>query len=148
MGGKVRIYRRHARIEVGAKVRFWPGVRLRCEGRDAHHPARLVIGPECQIGDRTEIHCAQEVVLEEGVLIAWDCVILDRDYHSPPGRAEGMAPVRIGRRAWLGCRVIVLKGVRVGEGAVIGAGSVVTRDIPPHTLAAGNPARVIRSLCG
>jgi len=58
----------------------------------------------------------------------------------------GHAPVRIDDRAWIGFNVSVLKGVTIGRGAVIGACSVVTRDIPPYALAVGNPARVIRML--
>ncbi|MGN6285701.1 MAG: acyltransferase [Afipia sp.] len=57
-----------------------------------------------------------------------------------------MAPVRICRGAWIGARSIILKGVTIGEGAIIGAGSVVAADVPPFTIAGGNPARVIRAL--
>ena len=57
-----------------------------------------------------------------------------------------IAPVRIANRAWLGFNVAVLPGVTVGEGAVVGACSVVTRDVPAWTIAAGNPARVLREL--
>jgi galactoside O-acetyltransferase len=60
--------------------------------------------------------------------------------------AVAMSPVRIGSRSWVGFGASILKGVTVGEGAVIGSGSVVTRDVPPYTLVAGNPARVIRQL--
>ncbi|HEX6872888.1 MAG TPA: sugar O-acetyltransferase [Micromonosporaceae bacterium] len=59
---------------------------------------------------------------------------------------ESAAPITIGYAAWLGGGVIICPGVTVGDEAVIGAGSVVARDIPPRVLAAGNPARVIRSL--
>lgn len=59
---------------------------------------------------------------------------------------EFAKPVAIGSDCWFGSNVAVCGGVTIGEGCVIGAGSVVTRDIPPHTLAAGNPCRVIRSL--
>lgn len=55
-------------------------------------------------------------------------------------------PIRIGRDAWLGGGVIVLPGITIGEAAVIGAGSVVTRDIPPSSVAVGNPARVVRTI--
>ena len=58
------------------------------------------------------------------------------------GRSE--APVVIEKDVWLGANVMVLPGVRIGEGAVVGAGSVVTRSIPAMTMAAGNPARIIR----
>ncbi|WP_295748766.1 sugar O-acetyltransferase [uncultured Oscillibacter sp.] len=56
------------------------------------------------------------------------------------------APIRIGRGCWLGAGVIVLPCVSIGDGTVIGAGSVVTRDIPPDSLAVGNPCRVLRAL--
>jgi acetyltransferase-like isoleucine patch superfamily enzyme len=55
-------------------------------------------------------------------------------------------PVRIGDKSWIGLNVIILKGVEIGEGAVVAAGSVVTKNIPPWTIAAGNPARVIREI--
>jgi maltose O-acetyltransferase len=72
-------------------------------------------------------------------------------YH-PLDRAERAAgweaakPIRIGSGVWIGGGAIVLPGVTIGDGCVIGAGSVVTRDLPPDTLAAGNPARIVRSL--
>ncbi|MCI8398939.1 MAG: sugar O-acetyltransferase [Oscillibacter sp.] len=61
---------------------------------------------------------------------------------------EFAKPITIGSDCWFGTNVVVCGGVTIGEGCVIGAGSVVTRDIPPHTLAAGNPCRVIRKLEG
>lgn len=59
---------------------------------------------------------------------------------------EGDRPVTIGDYVWIGMNCLILKGVTIGEGAIIGAGSVVTRDVPPFCLAAGSPARVLRSL--
>jgi acetyltransferase-like isoleucine patch superfamily enzyme len=55
-------------------------------------------------------------------------------------------PVRIGKRVWIGENACILPGVSIGDGAVIGAGSVVTKDIPPNSIAAGNPAKVIRTI--
>lgn len=65
--------------------------------------------------------------------------------HEPrsPVFADRGGPVVIGDRAWIGFRAIVLPGVSIGEGAVVGAGSVVTRDVDPYQIVAGNPARVI-----
>jgi len=60
--------------------------------------------------------------------------------------AVGKAPVSIGDKCWIGAKSIILKGVRIGEGAIVGAGSVVTKNVPPWTIVAGNPARVIREL--
>jgi galactoside O-acetyltransferase len=55
-------------------------------------------------------------------------------------------PVKIEDKVWIGFNSIILKGVTVGEGAIVGAGSVVTKDVPPYTIVAGNPARIIREL--
>lgn len=57
-----------------------------------------------------------------------------------------MAPVYIGDKVWIGFNVIILKGVDIGEGAVVAAGSVVTKNVPEWTLVGGNPAKVIRQL--
>jgi acetyltransferase-like isoleucine patch superfamily enzyme len=57
-----------------------------------------------------------------------------------------MAPIRICEGAWIGARSIILKGVTIGAGAVVGMGSVVTRDVPARTVVGGNPARVIREI--
>jgi len=66
-----------------------------------------------------------------------------------PQRRQGLEyglPITIGNDVWIGGNVCVMPGVTIGDGAVVGAGSVVTRDIPPHTLAFGNPCRVVREL--
>jgi len=56
------------------------------------------------------------------------------------------APIQIHDKAWIGARAIITKGVTIGEGAVVATGAVVTKDVPPYTIVAGNPARVIREL--
>ena len=68
------------------------------------------------------------------------------DHEARRQRWESAAPVVIGNNVWLGGGVIVCPGVTIGENTVIGAGSVVTKDVPPHVFAAGNPCRVIREL--
>ena len=78
------------------------------------------------------------------------CMIIDSDFHDidPEHRLERPRPrsITIGDNVWLGARVIVLPGVSIGENSVVGVGSVVTRDIPPGSLAVGVPARVVRSV--
>ena len=103
----------------------------------------LNIGNGVSIGDRTEIHVGKEIIIGDGTLIAWDCCIMDRDYHNI-GEKEIMKPVHIGSRVWVGCKATILKGVTIGDGAVIAAGAVVTKDVPANALVGGNPAKIIR----
>ena len=115
------------------------------------------------IGAGTLIAAALSIVVEEDALISYQCMITDADNHSLryslrkhdvrdwlAGRHDwtkvAKEPVRICKGAWLGAHTIVTKGVTIGEGAVCGAGSVVTKNVPPYTIVAGNPARVIREL--
>ena len=113
---------------------------------------RLVIGDRVDIGPDVYITVNKEVVIEEDVNIASGVRIADTDSHPRdtearvkglPPAPEEIKPVRICKRAWLGQRCFIMKGVTVGEGAVIGAASVVVTDIPPYAVAMGNPARVV-----
>ena len=123
------------------------------------------IGSRTHVGGGALIDAACSVAVGDDVLIAFDVLIMDHDSHSLdfPERARDVqnwmrghkdwthvdrAPVRIEDKAWIGARSIILKGVRVGQGAVIGAGSVVVGDVPPWTVAVGNPAKVVRRVSG
>lgn len=139
--GKFRTVLSNYRLEIGNFVRIWPDVKLSVSGKES--AAVLVIGDNVSIGDRSEIHCGKEIYIGDNTLISWDCCILDRDYHSYNGNKEVMKSVHIGRNVWVGCRAMILKGVTIGDGAVIAAGSVVTKDVPANTCVAGNPAIVI-----
>jgi maltose O-acetyltransferase len=112
----------------------------------AHRGGRVQIGRQTFINYGVSISAHESVVVGDQCQIGQYCIIQDNDYHDieEKWRLPPSAPIVIEDRAWLGARVIVLKGVRIGHDAVIGAGSVVTRDIPPRTIAAGAPARVIR----
>lgn len=114
--------------------------------------ARIVIGRN--VGISGAVICAKQfVVIDDGVLIGSRVVIVDTDFHSldpslrgTPGDflAAGCKGVHIKARAFIGANAIILKGVTVGENAVVAAGAVVTRDVPDNTLVGGNPAKVIR----
>jgi len=108
--------------------------------------AKLTIGNRVFLNQGVRIACTTEVTIGDNALIADETVILDSDYHGVAGAETKSARVRIERDVWLGTRVIVLRGVTIGEGSVVGAGSVVTKSLPPRVFAAGVPARVIRSL--
>lgn len=112
----------------------------------------LTIGDRCRISNTT-IVCAASITLLEGTLVGGGSQIYDTDFHQMDAESRlanrgpvASAPVRIGPRAFLGGHVTVLKGVTIGEGAVVGACSVVTRDVPAFEVWAGVPARRIRSL--
>jgi acetyltransferase-like isoleucine patch superfamily enzyme len=108
--------------------------------------ATLAIGDHVFINQGVRISCSQEIRIGNGCQIADECVLIDNDYHNFPGQEIKSGPIIIENGVWLATRVIVLRGVTIGEGSVIGAGSVVTRSIPPQTFAAGAPARPIRKL--
>lgn len=134
----VRILKRNGKIKIGKRVLIHRNVKLSAYG------GVIEIGDKTYIGDRTEIHAGELVKIGNNVNISWDCNILDRDYHAICGDEEKTMPVTIGDKAWIGCRSIILKGVSIGEGAVVAAGSVVTSDVPCNCLVAGNPAKVIK----
>jgi len=145
--GVIKVVKKNADIFIGDRTSVWPGVKLSCVGT-SEKKAIMRIGDRCSIGDRTEIHCGDSITLGNEVIISWDCLILDRDYHSTNGNLEQCAPVRIEDRVWIGCRAIILKGVTIGEDAVVAAGAVVTKDVPSKTLVAGNPAQVKKMIKG
>jgi carbonic anhydrase/acetyltransferase-like protein (isoleucine patch superfamily) len=105
-------------------------------------------GGVCTLGNasfnsRCNINCMKELTVGDDVLVGEETVIRDTDFHHVLTSDKPMAmPVHIGNHVWIGLRCIILKGVTIGDGAIIAAGSVVTSDIPPHSMAAGVPARV------
>lgn len=143
--GKISVCKRHAKISLG-KCLIWKGVKFDMEGRSNASPALLRIGDHTTIGDRTEIHVAQKVTIGARCKIAWDCVIMDRNYHGIGAEEETIEPVLIQDDVWIGCRSIILPGITIGHHSIIAAGSVVTKDVAPATLVGGNPARVIRTV--
>lgn len=109
------------------------------------------------------IVAAEKVEIGDDVLISWGVTITDHNSHSisfsqrsadvvnwmngnKDWKFVKIAPVKIGSKVWIGFNSIILKGVTISEGAVIGAGSVVTKDVSPWTIVAGNPARLIREI--
>lgn len=127
---------------------------------------KVNIGADCYIGDQTRIWAAKKVVIGNRVLIAHNVNIFDttthpidkqiRAEHERIVKTKGMpneqydtiyeTPIIIGNDVWIGCNSVVLRGVTIGEGAIVSAGSVVTQDVPPNTMVAGNPAVVVKQL--
>lgn len=137
-------------ISVGARVRIRGGSRL--EAINARPgEVRLIIGDRTVIHPGVHIGAIDSVRIGRGVLMAADVFVTDHDHDwtNPEepvisNRRALAAPVEIGDYAWLGERVMVLKGVTIGEGAVVGAGSIVTSDVPARSIAVGAPARIVK----
>ncbi len=142
--GRMKVLRRNGIVRIGRRTTIWPGVKLTSLGAAGGAPANLSIGAFSSIGDRTQIHCCDSISIGDYVLISWDCNILENNFHTTTDGGISSAPIKIEDRVWIGCRVIIVAGVTIGEGAIVAAGSVVTRNVPAGTLVAGNPAKVIR----
>jgi acetyltransferase-like isoleucine patch superfamily enzyme len=139
------------RLRIRGKATF--GARLMVEAPDwdvaisVAAGASLTVGDGVYVNDGTSIEVWHDVRIGNNVLLAPFVSIIDTDRHEvEPGTPLFKGPIVIGDRVWLGRNVTVLPGVIVGSGSVIGAHSVVSRDIPPCVFAAGSPARVIRPL--
>lgn len=122
---------------VAGNCAFFPGVRL-----EVLPGGRITIGTGTYLNRRTEIVAGRDITIGRNCRIAWDVVIMDTDQHDVDG-ADRSAPVRIDDDVWIGCRAIVLKGVHIGRGAVIGAGAIVTHDVPAGGRVAGTAASPI-----
>jgi acetyltransferase-like isoleucine patch superfamily enzyme len=139
------------RISIGDRVFVGPGSWLQSLGGE--NSVAISIGNGTSIAGACVISAASNIVLEEQVLLARNVYISDHIHRytqtGVPILAQGLdkiMPVLIKRGAWLGQNVVVCPGVTIGEGSVIGANSVVTRDIPDFTVAAGAPARVLKTI--
>lgn len=131
-------------ITVGARVEVEHDVYLKMVDRNA----RLVIGDYVFIGAASEIDVALSVTIGAHTLLAPGVFITDHVHNTARDKRideQGIrsAAVTIGADVWLGARSIVLPGVTIGDGAVVGAGAVVTKNVEPYTIVAGVPARVI-----
>jgi len=120
---------------------------LQARGRDSI----VEIGRNCAFSNNVSLIAMNQITIGDDCLVGDMVSIIDCDFHDihPKRRrlsAGSVSPVVIGSNVWLGSRVMVMKGVTIGENSVIAAAGVVTRSIPPNSLAAGIPARVIRGI--
>jgi hypothetical protein len=153
-GGRLRIGARAATerragalsflVHAGGEILIEEGAWLRTEVAPvvlaAFPGARLRVGPEALLNGCT-VSAKREVVIERKAMVGPGSRVYDSDQHDLDAeRREVIAPVRIGELAWVASDVTVTRGVTIGAHAVVGARSLVTRDVPPHTLAYGTPA--------
>jgi acetyltransferase-like isoleucine patch superfamily enzyme len=136
------------RLEVGEQVLLEPGVWLTAPGE-----ARIRIGRGTFLNLGVMVASAALVEIGEHCMFANGCFVTDADHRfDDPDRPvpwqgfTSQGPTRVGDNVWCGAHVVITGGVTVGERCVIGANSVVTRDIPPFSIAAGAPAKVLRKI--
>ena len=149
-------------VRAGGVIRVGSDSIVRCRIDFDSPQGQVQIGDRCFLG-ASHLVCHSGITLGDDVIMSWGVTVVDHDSHplSWTDRQRDVSewmqgikrwdkvkisPVRIESKAWVGFGASILKGVCIGEGAVIGANSVVTRDVPPYTVVAGNPARIVRHL--
>ena len=121
------------------------------------------LGAFVKIGRNAQIRCADSVLIGDGVTISENAIITDNNNHPisvafrkvwsqlPPSsdihlwKWSGMKPVTIGRNVWVGENARICRGVTIGDNAIVAASAVVTKDVPANSVAAGNPARIVKT---
>lgn len=145
--GGVKIYRgsyirivKGATIDIGKSVSLYQNVKIdmQCAG------SQVKIGDNTFINRCSKIFCKDMVHIGNRCAISWNVTIMDNDFHYI-GANDNSTPIYIGDDVWIGCHSLILKGVHIGDGAVIAAGSVVTKDVPSYSVVGGNPAKVIKT---
>lgn len=140
-GKTLLVLRDHAKLVSSGNFDVYSGASIY-----VNEKAELCLGRDGYMNNNCRINAFQRVEIGDRVIMGEECYIRDSDDHAFKDSTKPVAAdIHIGNHVWMGARVTVLKGVTIGDGSVVAAGSVVCRDIPPHCLAAGTPARVIKT---
>jgi acetyltransferase-like isoleucine patch superfamily enzyme len=139
---------REGRLEIGAQTLLEPGVWITAPGS-----ATVRIGSGSFLNLGVMVAAVERVEIGDHCMFANGCFVTDGDHRfddpDKPVPWQGFTtkgPTRVGDNVWCGTNVVITSGVTVGERCVIGANSVVTRDLPPYSIAAGAPAKVLRTI--
>ena len=139
------VWRVEGRVIFEGKANLGHGTRLSVD-----RAGTVVFGSDFVITAESSISCSKAVSFGKGVLISWDVLIMDSDWHSVTDasgtRLNPDLTVVVGDHVWIGCRSTILKGARIANGSIVAAGSVVTNEFAnPNSIVAGVPAREMRS---
>jgi len=138
----------HGVLEIGDRVRIISTPAITEIG--VREGARMTIGSRSFINFGCSISASLSVTIGPRCMIGSHVTLMDNDFHRvEPERRDELpesAPIVLEENVWLGIRSIVLRGVTIGAGSVVAAGSIVSRNVPPRSLVGGIPARLIRSL--
>lgn len=151
--GRAQHVKRAASVAIGRQVMIEDGFIFADVCPESGDQPKIVIGDGCTFMFRFQVNAAQSVRIGNYVLAASNVLITDFDHVVEPGgtpitRSQKFdaAPVTIEDNCWLGQNVVIAKGVTIGHDSIVGANTVVTRDVPPCSVVAGNPARVIKQV--
>lgn len=137
------ILKDNSRLVCKGHIQTFEAVKIECLPN-----AVVEIGDKSYINHDSEIRCRERITIGNNVSIAYNVLIQDSDYHTTyddNGNPKPQTlPIVIEDNVWIGANAIILKGVTVGEGTIVAAGSVVTKSVPPYSLVGGNPARIIK----
>lgn len=124
-------------VKASKNVYFYPGFTIR-------NPSGLIIEDGVNIGPKVLLDARRGLIIKRNAVIAYEAIIwsLNHDYNDETFCGRG-ALTEIGEYAWICSRAIILPGVKVGEGAIVASGAIVTKDVPPYTIVGGVPAKII-----
>ncbi|SDF22669.1 Hexapeptide repeat of succinyl-transferase [Terriglobus roseus] len=137
------------RVSLGERVSLEHGIYFNAAGAHASGIA-ISLGDGTFVGSGCEFNAIEGISIGENCLIASGCRFIDHNHGIQAGKLmklqdEISSPIRVGTDVWIGANCIVLKGVSIGDGAIVAAGSVVTKSVEPYTIVAGVPAKFIKS---
>lgn len=147
---KINIIRKIRHLYWSLRLKHCGNNLICCSGVVIHGAKNLSIGNDTRLGENSYINAKGGLVIGDNVKIAPQVFICtsNHNYYAPKklpyDGKENLRPVNIGDHVWIGARAIIIPGVTIGEGAVVGMGSVVTKDVPPCAVVGGNPAKTLK----